>query len=76
MKTHEYTVVLHQAEEGGFWVEVPALEGCYTQGETVEKALVNAKAAIALYLKALRGHGKPIPKDVPHLLAKVVVVIK
>lgn len=76
MKVHEYTVVLHQAEEGGYWLEVPALDGCYTQGETVEKALVNAKAAVALYLKALRSHGKPIPKDVAHLLGKVVVVIK
>jgi len=27
----EYTVILHWAEEGGFWVEVPALPGCFSQ---------------------------------------------
>lgn len=30
----EYTVVLHNAEEGGYWAEVPSLEGCFSQGET------------------------------------------
>ena len=33
----------HQADGGGFWVEVPALPGCYSQGETVEEALGNVK---------------------------------
>jgi predicted RNase H-like HicB family nuclease len=35
----EYSVILHEADEGGFWVEVPALPGCYSQGETREDAL-------------------------------------
>lgn len=30
----KYKVILHSAEEGGYWVEVPALPGCYSQGET------------------------------------------
>ena len=34
----EYTVILHPAEEGGYWAEVPALPGCFSQGETVEEA--------------------------------------
>ena len=28
----QYSVVVHEAEEGGFWVDVPALPGCYSQG--------------------------------------------
>jgi len=32
----EYTVILHPAEEGGYWAEVPALLGCFSQGESVE----------------------------------------
>ena len=51
----EYTVVVHQADEGGFWVEVPALPGCYSQGESVESALENVMEAISLYLETLRG---------------------
>ena len=50
----EYSVVVHEAEEGGFWVEVPALPGCYSQGETVDEALGNVREAIALYLDVLR----------------------
>lgn len=38
-------VVLHPAEEGGFWVEVPALPGCVSEGETVEEALANIREA-------------------------------
>ncbi len=58
-----YSVVVHTAEEGGFWVEVPALPGCYSQGETVEEALRNVREAIALYLEALRDEGRDVPKD-------------
>lgn len=34
-------VVVHEAEEGGFWAEVPAIPGCATQGETFEELLKN-----------------------------------
>lgn len=59
----QYSVVVHQAEEGGFWVEVPALPGCYSQGESVEEALGNTGEAIALYLDVLRDEGRDTPKD-------------
>ncbi len=59
----EYSVIAHEAEEGGYWVEVPALAGCYSQGETLEEALENVKEAIDLYLEALREQGAHIPKD-------------
>ena len=59
----EYTVVVHQAEEGGFWVEVPALPGCYSQCESVESALENVMEAISLYLETLREEGRKAPHD-------------
>ena len=39
-------VVLHEAEEGGFWAEVPAIPGCATQGETFEELLHNLYEAV------------------------------
>ena len=39
-------VVIHEAEEGGFWAEVPAISGCATQGETFEELLQNLNEAI------------------------------
>ena len=53
----EYTVILHPAEEGGYWAEVPALPGCFSQGETVEETLKNIKEAIESHLIALKAEG-------------------
>ncbi len=39
-------VVVHQAEEGGFWAEVPAIQGCATQGDTFEELLQNLYEAV------------------------------
>jgi predicted RNase H-like HicB family nuclease len=38
--------VVHEAEEGGYWAEVPAIPGCATQGETMEELLANLREAI------------------------------
>ena len=39
-------VIVHEADEGGFWAEVPAIPGCATQGETFEELLHNLYEAI------------------------------
>ncbi|MBI5233240.1 MAG: type II toxin-antitoxin system HicB family antitoxin [Deltaproteobacteria bacterium] len=42
----KFKVVVHEAEEGGYWAEVPAISGCLTQGETWEELLHNIYEAI------------------------------
>jgi len=39
-------VVVHDAEEGGYWAEVPAIPGCATQGETFEELIQNLYEAV------------------------------
>jgi predicted RNase H-like HicB family nuclease len=39
-------VVIHKAEEGGYWVDVPAVPGCATQGESLEELLGNLCEAV------------------------------
>ena len=39
-------VVIHEAEEGGFWAEAPSLPGCVAQGETFEELLSNIYEAV------------------------------
>ena len=39
-------VVIHEAEEGGYWAEVPSIPGCATQGDTFEELLENIYEAI------------------------------
>lgn len=70
-----YAVVIHKAEEGGYWMEVPSLEGCLTQGETVEEVLDNAQEAISLHIESLRELNQPIPPDDVLLLGRVQVTV-
>ena len=51
MKFH---VILESAEEGGYNVNVPALDGCFTQGETEDEALKNVKEAIICYFEGIQ----------------------
>ena len=71
----EYTVIIHPAEEGGYWVDVPALSGCYSQGETIEEALSNVKEAIGLHLEGLKEEEPEIPKDTGFVIGRVEVPV-
>lgn len=45
----KFKAIIYTAKEGGYWATIPALEGCYTQGETMEEILENLKEVISLY---------------------------
>lgn len=74
---YTYTVVVHpaDADEGGFWAEVPALPGCNTQGETYEQTIAHAQQAIEGYLRMLIKLGRPIPAE-KQPRAKTVAAVK
>ena len=58
MAMASYAVVIHEEPEGGFWGEVPALPGCYSQGDTVEELLANIREAASGVLEVLREQGR------------------
>ena len=58
-----FKVVLIREEDGRYAVQVPALPGCLTCGDSREEAIEMAKDAIALYLGELAAQGRPIPHD-------------
>jgi len=62
----EYMVIVHEAEEGGYWTEVPALPGAGSQGETVDEAIANTKESIEAVIEVMREKGEdiPIPRDI------------
>jgi len=68
-----YTIIMHPAEEGGFWVEVPALPGCFSQGETIEEALANIREAAEAHLVAIKKEGKKTPKDQTLVLSHIEI---
>lgn len=49
----KFNIILEPAEEGGYNVTVPALDGCFTEGDTEEEAMKNAEEAIICYLEGL-----------------------
>ncbi len=55
--------IIHDAEEGGFWAEVPALPGCVTQGDSIEEVTINLREAIDGWL-AVDGVPDPVQPGV------------
>jgi len=64
-------VILHKAEEGGYWVEVPSLPECVSQGETKQEALKNIREAILLHLESLGTYARTAAKTVRSQVATV-----
>jgi predicted RNase H-like HicB family nuclease len=54
LRVQTFAVVIHEDLEGGFWGEVPALPGCYSQGETIDELKGNIREAIAGVLQAMK----------------------
>lgn len=54
----KFKVVVHPEPGGGFWGEIPALPGCYSQGETVEELMENLREAALGYLEVMREEGR------------------
>lgn len=63
MKVHSYTIQIEPVAEGGFWARVPALPGCFSQGETIEETMTKTKEAIELYLEGLTENKEDIPEE-------------
>lgn len=64
----KFRVVVHSAEEGGFWAEIPALAGCVSEGETLAETLANIREAAEGWLEVA---GERIPHDADVQLAEI-----
>ena len=69
-----YTIVVEPDEDGGFFVVVPALPGCFTRGRTIEECRERAVEAIEVHITGLRADGQQVPEEVgtPQVLAVTV----
>jgi antitoxin HicB len=73
MKAMDFKVFLEPDEDGGYVVVCPTIPGCYSQGESVEQALVNIREAIELCLEDLQERGEQIPDPANVLIGSVIV---
>lgn len=62
MGKYIYEAVLHPDEDGGYWVTVPDLPGCISEGDTVEEAAFMAADAMKTYVASLLKNGSDLPK--------------
>ena len=73
MVMRSYNVVLEPDVDGGYVAIIPAFPGCYSQGDTAEEALANAREAIALTIEDMQANGEVIPDPRGELIGKVAV---
>lgn len=69
----EYTIIIHPAEEGGYWVEVLTLPGCFSQGKSIEEAMKNVKEAIELHIEDLMEEHESIPIENDLIIGRIQV---
>lgn len=59
-KVLNYRIIVEQDEDGMFVASVPALQGCYTEGDTFEEAIKNAEDVIKLHVASRKKRGEII----------------
>jgi predicted RNase H-like HicB family nuclease len=68
MQKYLVQVVIEQDEDGVYIASCPALEGCYTQGDTCEEAMTNIKDVIQMRLEELKEEKKKIDLKYPEVI--------
>ena len=67
--------IVIEADSDGYYVSCPALQGCYSQGDTYEEAVENIKDAIRLHIEDRLASGEQIPENVSVSLSTVEVAV-
>jgi predicted RNase H-like HicB family nuclease len=67
--------IIVEADSDGYYVSCPALQGCYSQGDTYEEAVTTIKDAIRLHIEGCLADGEEIPERVAVSLSIVEVAV-
>lgn len=72
-QTYNLPVIVEKDQDGFFVADCPEIQGCHTQGNTLEQALTNIRDAIKLHLKILKEEKQDIPTYQPVSLTSIEV---
>ncbi|MBI4557126.1 MAG: type II toxin-antitoxin system HicB family antitoxin [Candidatus Hydrogenedentes bacterium] len=75
METLRFQVLIEQDEDGYYVADVPALQGCHTQGKTFEEALENIREVVAMCVQELREDGMDIDLRYPEVVGIKILEI-
>jgi predicted RNase H-like HicB family nuclease len=67
--------IIVESDADGYFVSCPALQGCYSQGDTYEEAVENIKDAIRLHIEDRIADGDEMPKNVIVSLSTVEIAV-
>lgn len=67
--------VILESDEDGYFVSCPALQGCYSQGETYEEAMTHIKDAMRLHIEDRLANGEEVPGPLSVSLSTVEVTV-
>lgn len=73
--TFTFPVIVEKDADGFFVADCPDLQGCHTQGDTLEEAITNIRDAIKLHVKILREDKEDIPQLEPVSLTSLQVAL-
>ncbi|HPA48413.1 MAG TPA: type II toxin-antitoxin system HicB family antitoxin [bacterium] len=69
MQNYRFQVIIEQDEDGFYVADVPALQGCHTQGRTFEEAIENIREVIAMCVEEMRENGEEVRAGFPEVIA-------
>ena len=72
---YKFPVIIEKDEDGFFVADCPDLQGCHSQGKTIEEAITNIRDAIELNLKILKEEKQEIPRVEPVSMTSLEVSI-
>ena len=67
--------IVVESDQDGYFVTCPALQGCYSQGDTYEEAIANVKDVIQLHIEDRRASGEAIPQFLSVSLSAVKIAV-
>lgn len=73
--TYNFPIIIEKDEDGFFVADCPEIQGCHTQGHTLEEAITNIRDAIKLHLKILKEEKQYIPTYQPVSLTSIEISI-
>lgn len=68
METYHFQAIIEQDEDGCYIADVPALQGCHTQGKSFEEVIENIREVIEMCVQELREEGRPIEARFPEVV--------
>ncbi len=68
MSILRFQAIIEQDEDGYFIVDVPALQGCHTQGKTYEEAMINIQEVVSMCVREMKEDGVDLESRYPEII--------